>query len=326
MRYTNWCRGAGLAAAAGLGTALFLPAIADATSFCITCGSTTPNVSIKFSGVSSESEPGSTGGDNGVNGGSCTSLGVCNETTWAVGNINSVKDGNKNTLFSDGGSNQVAFMIYGIGDLSIVAGTGADAGKFVISNTGSNNTGQWSGADGSIHLDLYEYTGNNINFSGPSGVNTAARTGFNSVTGVTTGLTGETFLAGFNFIPGIDPSNSSTTMLQKDDGTTDPTTGTGNFYADCETGACGEFNNNGDPEGNSILAALFGAFTLTPESGDPPTCTGPDTECANGWVGDINDPNVASVPVPEPTSLALLGSALAFFGAVIRRRRRITSA
>ena len=327
MRYKNWVLGAGLATASGLAAILFAPAIADATTFCITCGSDTATDSFKFQGVASEQEPTGTGHD--LPGTLCSGGGSCDETTWVAGNITSVTDSFlSQTLFQSGqhGGQQISFMIYGIGDISVTLNLD---GTFTILNKVSTNTSQWVGADGKIHIDLYEYTGSLINFGSATGVKPGNRDGFGSINGVTHGLTGETLYASFDLIPGIDPSNPNVTLKQIADAATDPTTGKGNFYAVCDTtatpGGCSEFDNNGDPAGTGILAALFGSFTLNPPIGENALGTGcvrGPSECANGWDGSVNDPAITARAVPEPASLGLLGMGLAFFGIAIGRRRR----
>jgi hypothetical protein len=106
-----------------------------------------------------------------------------------------------------------------------------------------------------------------------------------------------------------------------------PTTGSGDFLANCVSGpACALFGNNSQQlNGLTDLFGDFrGAFTLqtcTPSPGRP--C--PDGNFPNGFAGFINDPVTtvaASNTVPAPGSLVLLGTSLMLLAAGAARRKR----
>jgi hypothetical protein len=176
-----------------------------------------------------------------------------------------------------------------------------------------------------------------------------------NVTGITD--TGVLF-ASFELQKGVDPDPTVTlSQTVTIDLATGKTTGSGNqanFYATCVAGpGCDQFQDV--PEsvfgatsqfptditnifGNIGVSSSAGASVFT---GVPGTCNAdpflPDgetpnplfaTSCPNtaGWTFDTNDPVRFTAAIPEPASLAVLGSALAFFGVAVRRRRRGTSA
>jgi hypothetical protein len=237
------------------------------------------------------------------------------ETTWGWGYVTSIENASTfGTLWQQSsplfGNATLAFMIYGIADLSIVPG---GFNGFQIYNVGC--TGGTS-CDGKIHVDFYldasTATGGTNPGPGAGGLTTADRTGFDSLNQITTD--GTLFMK-WEFTPGGILDNpgslideSIATLFQDVTGATLPASGLGFFDADCVAGpGCNIF-------GNAFLTnELQGDFTL---SGiDSPT----DPRRVNGWAGVINDPVTGIIAAPAPATAIVFGTAL--LGLIALRRR-----
>jgi len=346
MTIKQWYLGIGAALAA------FIPlsGYADPLPNLVSGASAGDNLNLHFIGVTSEN-PGTVG--SGVNGGSCNA-GSCAETTFGAGIINSVVDVTKAgdpTLFTSGApgaltglsgnpsGTALAFVIYGIADRSV---TPNGINTEIISNTGAN-TNPFGPGDGSIHLDIYYLPGVDAPCFG-SGPNCAtpvnavtSRTGDGKFTGITDV---GTLFASFTLEPGVLDGNgvpvpSDVTLTQTFNTTS--LNGNGQFFASCVPGpsdpGCTQFQPVTQAQQDSttgyvsnpadllLIAQIFDAF----ETKGASTAVS-NNQAAENWLLQIKDPVNAFAAVPEPGSLALLGSALTFFGVAVRRRRRKGSA
>ena len=285
MKLKKWIVATGLALAAMGASATTLDAL-------------TGSLSIKLTGQST---------DNTTTG---TFAGT-NETTWSVGAVTSISSNNGGNWFagaSDG--TYLYYMLYGIADAYVATNTD---GTFSIYNNGA--TGTAVAADGNIHLVLYRSTTQLVSLTNSFNASTADRTGYSTYS-LFAGMEDYldvVFTAGKSSdIAGTDYNESTATLVQSATATNLPADGKGSFFASVVGGsAAAEWNTNAQGTG----ADLDGKFTLGSNAAN---CSG-----ATCFQGLINDPITAvKVAVPEPTSIALFGIALAGI-AGLRRRRNV---
>lgn len=246
-----------------------------------------------------------------------------NETTWGAGFLTTIHEfGNPaNVLWSNSGSEQIGYMIYGIADASITG-----TGPYDIYNVGCVG----GSCDGKIHLDLYlNPTGGSFSDTTAAGLSIGDRGPWDTMAGITDGIS----LAKFVMVPGIQGVDDvgtlfdeiSADMVQHVSATTLPATGDGNFYADCVAGSgalCDMMDTDMLPVSNpynpSSTADILGKFTLSPVAATTPF-GGPNGLWTNGWRGDTFDPITGFVP--EPGVIGLMGAGLVSLAGFARRRK-----
>jgi hypothetical protein len=218
------------------------------------------------------------------------------ENTWGLGTITQITDASTGTsIWSNGGINgYLNYMIYGITDISTT-------GTIPNINVDSNN----------VHIDIY-LSSTPMNLSG--GPN--ARTGLSTYPGINSG---DLWLS-LVLAPGCDPSNSAATLCQTLQTSTDPANGSGTFAAATITGGLAQYELADLSGIFDIQTALPGNKTAFTPSG---ACNSAGADLNNCFDEVISDP-VSATKIPEPSSLSIMGGALALMGAAtwLRRHRK----
>lgn len=223
-----------------------------------------------------------------------------NETTWGIGRVTSM-DNAGDSIWQQGENKEyLYYVIYGIADASVEPG---GSFGYLIKNVGATG----GGADGKIHIDIYK---SSVNLTGFGSSNVDGRTGF----GTYSAFAGMELYLSTVLVPGVVDGDSDTVLLQDANSASTPATGKGSFYAEVTGGsAAGQWNTNGLLNGSDF----FGKF-----SGKPSTdCSGATAAAGKCFEQRIDDPITAG-SVPEPTTISLLGMAMAGMGLALRRRKQ----
>lgn len=236
------------------------------------------------------------------------------ETTWAVGTIDQIFKtpiNGSNTWNAGEGGDYLNYMIYGIADGGFIAtGTGFD-----LFNTGATKD---TGSDGKIHIDIYRSSAS-IDLNN---VQTTSRCGFDCFTGLTD--TGTLYL-GLTMEAEYFSGDTVTTLFQAVSALQLPTTGSGFFFANAQTGsALAKWDSNSV---DNVKTAYFDGFdfggaydlrTIVDAQGRGLLNSGNDYQ-STGFAGYISDP-ISSRALPEPGSMALVGLGLLGFAGLRRRK------